>query len=308
VEQYDRRWQRRRLRANACSRSDDVSHAHQQLNTKSIQLPSGRLLRLQWSYRALCSPPGRNPYPTLPIDATFPATELKTKCRVQQSSTSDARYCNGRELWKYGTSPPNTSQQPNSSEHVATDSWVRCHLWMFGGHPFETNLEISDEFPPFIRNSVDTTGSSTTGSKPSTRSPASSKSSYAPSTRPSTKSMPPGERSASSEPPSDRSDSVSRNTRRLTPILEAVQEAGFPDIDSMIAAYYSSQFEKSSWPDMAQRASRARRLSKLLVELHEISDGWPKWQSRMFREGVMECASECSYRRESQRSLNASRY
>jgi hypothetical protein len=59
---------------------------------------------------------------------------------------------------------------------------------------------------------------------------------------------------------------------------------------------------------MAQRASRARRLSKLLVELHDISDSWPKWQSRMFREGVMECASECSSRRESRRSLNASKY
>jgi len=101
-----------------------------------------------------------------------------------------------------------------------------------------------------------------------------------------------GERSASSEPPSDASDSRSRNTRRLTPILEAVQEAGFPDIDSMIAAYYSSSFEKNSFPDMAQKASRSRRLSKLLVELHEISDSWPKWQSRMFREGIMECASE----------------
>jgi hypothetical protein len=71
-----------------------------------------------------------------------------------------------------------------------------------------------------------------------------------------------------------------------------VQEAGFSDMDSMIAAYYSCSFEKSSWPDMAQKASRTRRLSKLLVELHETSDSWPKWQSRMFREGIMECASE----------------
>jgi len=78
----------------------------------------------------------------------------------------------------------------------------------------------------------------------------------------------------------------------MIPILEAIQEAEFLDIDSMILAYYSYSFEKSSWPDMAQRASRARRLSKLLVELHEISDSWPKWQSRMFREGVMESARE----------------
>lgn len=74
------------------------------------------------------------------------------------------------------------------------------------------------------------------------------------------------------------------------PILEAIQEAEFPDVDSMIVAHYSSSFEKGSWPDMAQHASRARRLSKVLLELHEISESWPKWQSRMFREGVMESA------------------
>jgi hypothetical protein len=163
-------------------------------------------------------------------------------------------------------------------------------LKVFDHRSCKTDPKISDEFPPFLRSSVDTTGSSIKSSKNSTRSPASSKSSYAPSTRQSNKSMQSGERSASSEPPpSDASDSRSRNTRRLTPILEAVQEAGFPD---MVAAYYSSSFEKNSFPDMAQKASRSRRLSKLLVELHEISDSWPKWQSRMFREGIMECASE----------------
>lgn len=138
-----------------------------------------------------------------------------------------------------------------------------------------------------------TTGSrSPKNSRPSTRSPNSSKSTYAPSTRQNIKPIPSGDSSTSSAPSSDTSDSASRNTRRLIPILEAIQEAEFPDIDSMILAYYSCSFEKSSWPDMAQRASRARRLSKLLVELHDISDNWPKWQSRMFREGVMECASE----------------
>lgn len=58
----------------------------------------------------------------------------------------------------------------------------------------------------------------------------------------------------------------------MMPILEAIQEAEFPDVDRKIVAYYSSSYEEGSWPDRAQRASRARRLSKVLLELHEISE------------------------------------
>jgi hypothetical protein len=88
----------------------------------------------------------------------------------------------------------------------------------------------------------------------------------------------------------DQAELAAKNTSRFMPILEAVQEAGFADWDSMVAAYYTCSFSKSSWPDMSQKASRTRRLSKLISEMQESSENWPKWESRMFRESIMDSA------------------
>ncbi|KAF5861955.1 hypothetical protein ETB97_012278 [Aspergillus alliaceus] len=90
------------------------------------------------------------------------------------------------------------------------------------------------------------------------------------------------------------SNAVMQNTARFKAILEVVRAAGFADFDRMAAAYYTAQFEKNSLPEITQRASRGRRLNKLLHELHECSRQWSPWESRGLREGVIESATmEC---------------
>ena len=87
-------------------------------------------------------------------------------------------------------------------------------------------------------------------------------------------------------------ESAASDTTRFKTILEAVNASGFPDFDSMVTAYYTASFEKSSVPAMAQRASRSRRLAKTLREMHESSEQWPRWEARGFRESAMESASK----------------
>ena len=64
----------------------------------------------------------------------------------------------------------------------------------------------------------------------------------------------------------------------------------------MVAAYYTSSFEKSSVPAMAQRASRSRRLAKMLREMHESSERWPSWEARGFRESALESARKSHHK------------
>ncbi|KAI1493693.1 hypothetical protein F5X96DRAFT_620252 [Biscogniauxia mediterranea] len=82
------------------------------------------------------------------------------------------------------------------------------------------------------------------------------------------------------------------NTVRFKALLDIVRNFGFQDFDSMVTAYYTAQFQKNSIPDMSQRASRSRRLHRLLQDLHESSNRWTKWESRGLREGVMESARD----------------
>ncbi|KAI1503275.1 hypothetical protein F5X99DRAFT_376509 [Biscogniauxia marginata] len=82
------------------------------------------------------------------------------------------------------------------------------------------------------------------------------------------------------------------NTARFKSILEIVRNFGFQDFDSMVTAYYTAQFQKNSIADMSQRASRSRRLHRVLQDLRESSNRWTKWESRGFREGVMESARD----------------
>ena len=86
-------------------------------------------------------------------------------------------------------------------------------------------------------------------------------------------------------------DATTSDTTRFKSILEAVNASGFPDFDCMVAAYYTASFEKSSVPAMSQRASRSRRLAKMLREMHESSERWPSWEAKGFRESSMESAS-----------------
>jgi hypothetical protein len=89
-------------------------------------------------------------------------------------------------------------------------------------------------------------------------------------------------------PEETHNDSVSRNTARFTKILSACREAEFPDFDSMASTYYTCTLEKSSVPEMAQRASRSRRLPRVMRNLHASSKTWPRYESR----GIHEAATE----------------
>ncbi|CAJ2513375.1 Uu.00g014940.m01.CDS01 [Anthostomella pinea] len=80
------------------------------------------------------------------------------------------------------------------------------------------------------------------------------------------------------------------NSVRFKAVLDFVRNAGFQDFDSMVTSYYTTQFEKNSLADVSQRASRGRRLHKLLHDLHESSNRWSKWESRGFKDSVMQSA------------------
>ncbi|KAH4047464.1 hypothetical protein HBH70_147300 [Parastagonospora nodorum] len=81
---------------------------------------------------------------------------------------------------------------------------------------------------------------------------------------------------------------VSHNTARFTKILATCREAEFTDFDSMASTYYTCTLEKSSVPEMAQRASRSRHLPRVMQNLHANSKTWPRYESR----GIHEAATE----------------
>jgi hypothetical protein len=79
-------------------------------------------------------------------------------------------------------------------------------------------------------------------------------------------------------------------TPRFGIVLEAIRQAGFQDMEEMVLAYYTSQFEWGSFPAMAQCVSRKRRLKVMLKELQKCSGQWPRWVSRGLHESVSEAA------------------
>lgn len=87
-----------------------------------------------------------------------------------------------------------------------------------------------------------------------------------------------------------RTRSAATNTSRFKSILTFVRAAGFPDFDSMVASYYTSNFQRNSVADLAQRSSRGRRLGGVLNSLRESAAGWTVWESRQYRESIVEAA------------------
>lgn len=73
-------------------------------------------------------------------------------------------------------------------------------------------------------------------------------------------------------------------------VLESVQAAGFEDFDSAVSTYYTYNFENDSAPDLAQKASRARRLRRVLTELHDSSATWTLWEARGYRDKIVQAA------------------
>ncbi|KUI61102.1 hypothetical protein VP1G_08283 [Cytospora mali] len=86
------------------------------------------------------------------------------------------------------------------------------------------------------------------------------------------------------------SAATATNTSRFKAILTFVRAAGFPDFDSMVTSYYTSEFQKNSVAELAQRSSRGRRLGQVLESLQESSSKWTVWESRGYRETVTESA------------------
>ncbi|KAL1880161.1 hypothetical protein Daus18300_001524 [Diaporthe australafricana] len=86
------------------------------------------------------------------------------------------------------------------------------------------------------------------------------------------------------------SAAAATNTSRFKAILTFVRAAGFPDFDSMVTSYYTSTFQKNSVAELAQRSSRGRKLANVLENLQESSSKWTVWESRGYRERIVESA------------------
>lgn len=86
------------------------------------------------------------------------------------------------------------------------------------------------------------------------------------------------------------SAAAATNTSRFKAILTFVRAAGFPDFDSMVTSYYTSTFQKNSAAELAQRSSRGRKLANVLESLQESSSKWTVWESRGYREKIVESA------------------
>jgi len=79
-------------------------------------------------------------------------------------------------------------------------------------------------------------------------------------------------------------------TSRFENLLRDVKAAGFKTFDEAVAAYYTQDFEASSAPDLAQKASRGRRLRYVLTEIEESSADWTFWEARGYRDKIIEAA------------------
>lgn len=99
--------------------------------------------------------------------------------------------------------------------------------------------------------------------------------------------LPPGRSEAAYDQP-PKADEVSCFEK----VLEAIDEAGFDSIDSMIAAYYTSVFPLGSPLHSVQALSRKRHLKKLFAVLHESAKGWDAQELQNHRDGVMSCAED----------------
>lgn len=101
-----------------------------------------------------------------------------------------------------------------------------------------------------------------------------------------------GSQGSGSTSPGDAASSAASatNTSRFKAILTFVRAAGFPDFDSMVTSYYTSTFQKNSVAELAQRSSRGRKLANVIDGLHKSSSKWTVWESRGYRDKIVESA------------------
>ncbi|KAH9905501.1 hypothetical protein F4778DRAFT_779832 [Xylariomycetidae sp. FL2044] len=208
---------------------------------------------------------------------TGPCSNHLTQLRSQMFSgvypiqplMSDAQHGRNQQL------PPPSSDAHPSPDLARTSQSTRLDQYS------------SSSSPPSLSSQSSATRSTRTNTFPSTR--ASSTSSI---TRrkvsSSTSSSPSFNHSPIPAPPTGTAASESDMTSRLRIVLDAVRTAGFADFDKMAVAYYTARFEKRSVPDLAQCASRGRRLKTVIQDLVKGSEDWSRWESRGLQDSTVE--------------------
>jgi Fe-S-cluster formation regulator IscX/YfhJ len=83
-------------------------------------------------------------------------------------------------------------------------------------------------------------------------------------------------------------------TSRLEKVLDAIDDAGFDSVESMMALYYASAFPAGSSLSAAQSLSKEHRLQRLLSTLHEVSRRWDHQEVQGYRESVIKSAKDIS--------------
>lgn len=73
-------------------------------------------------------------------------------------------------------------------------------------------------------------------------------------------------------------------------ILDVIEEAGFDNIDTMAAQYYSANFEPNSTSQLAQATSRSRDLRRLLQSLQKAAKEWTKQETQAYEEEIVRSA------------------
>lgn len=92
-----------------------------------------------------------------------------------------------------------------------------------------------------------------------------------------------------------QADSANRDLQedeisRLERVLEVIDEAGFDNVESMVAAYYASNPPTGTTMHSAQSLSKKRHSRKLLHTLEQSIKTWGTQDALNFREGIMRSA------------------
>ncbi|KAL0938227.1 uncharacterized protein CTRU02_207958 [Colletotrichum truncatum] len=79
---------------------------------------------------------------------------------------------------------------------------------------------------------------------------------------------------------------------RVRHVMEQAAAVGFENLDEVLAAYYTENFEDMPSLHQEQRLSRNRRLPWLLNTLHSAAKGWSEWERRGFQEQITQGGEE----------------
>ena len=86
------------------------------------------------------------------------------------------------------------------------------------------------------------------------------------------------------------SEDKDNTTVRFEALLQDVKSAGFKTFDEAVTTYYTYKFQAFSAPDLAQKASRGRRLRQVLSDIEESAADWTFWEARGYKEKILQAA------------------